>query len=102
MRKFLPLLVCLLLSISTAARAMKPVHLFAPETDAKTSISDANTEEDVTSDDEDDIEGASNDEGEDMNDVGDQDINDADGNDTAGDQDTGDDGEDDGGGDQEG
>jgi hypothetical protein len=94
MRKLLPLLLCLSLSISTLARAIKPEHVFASETDAKTSISDVNTEEEETSDDEDSREGAPNDEGEDMNDP--------DGIDAAGDQDAGDNDEvDDGGGDEE-
>jgi hypothetical protein len=103
MRKFLPLLLCLLLSIFTVARATKPAHTAAPDTktaqkpptgqeaDAKTLLDDANTDEDVASDDDDSIDGASDNEGENMNDD--------DGGDAAGDEDTGDD---DGGGDEGG
>ena len=80
MKKFLPLLLCLVLSIFTVARATKPAHTPAPDTkmahkkpsgqkaDAKTLLNDANTEEEVASDDDDSMEGASNDDGEDMND----------------------------------
>ena len=95
MRRFLSLLLCLLLSIFTVARAMKPAHAFAPETDEKALANDANTEEEVTFDNDDSTEGVSNDEGED--------INDDDGRDAAGDEDTddgdgqNDDGDDDGG-----
>ena len=110
MKKFLPLLLCLSLSIFTVARATKPAHTPAPDTktahnkptgqeaDAKTLLNDANTDEEVASDDDDSTEGASNDDGED--------VNDDDGGDAAGDEDTGDDdegeddGDDDGGGDQ--
>jgi hypothetical protein len=93
MRKFLFLLLCLSLSIFTVARATKLAHAFAPETDTKALVNDANTEEEVTSDDDDSLEVGSNDEGEDVN--GD------DGGDAAADQDTGDDdaGNDDGGND---
>ena len=108
MKKFLPLLLCLLLSIFTVARATKPAHTPAPDTkiaqneptgqeaDAKTLLNDANTDEEVASDDDDSMEGASNDEGEDMNDD--------DGGDAPGDEDTGDDdaGDDDGGDDSGG
>ena len=106
MQKFLPLLLCLLLSIFTVARATKPAHTPAldrktaqneprgQEADAKTGLNDANTDEDVTSDDDDSIDGASDNEGENMN-------ND-DGGDAPGDEDTGDDddGGDDGSGDE--
>ena len=106
MKKFLPLLLCLLLSIFTLARAMKPALTPAPDTktaqneprgqeaDAKTGLNDANTDEDVTSDDDDSIDGASDNEGENMNDD--------DGGDAPGDEDTGEaDAEnDDGGGDE--
>ena len=110
MKKFLPLLLCLLLSIFTVARATKPAHTPAPDTkipqneprgqeaDAKTLLDDANTDEKVASDDDDRIDGASDNEGEDMNDD--------DGGDAAGDEGTGDDdggddnGGDDGGGDE--
>ena len=106
MKKFLPHLLCLLLSIFTVARATKPAHTPAPDTktaqneprgqeaDAKTGFNDANSDEDVTSDDDDSIDGASDNEGENMN-------ND-DGGDAPGDEDTGEaDAEnDDGGGDE--
>ena len=105
MRKFLPLLLCLLLSIFTVARATKPAHTPAPdaktaqkkppgqEADAKTLLNDANTDEKVASDDDDSMEVAPSDEDEDMNDD--------DGGDAPGDEDTGDDdGGDDGGGDE--
>ena len=110
MNKFLPLLLCLLLSIFTVARATKTAHTPAPDTktaqneprgeeaDAKTLPNDANTGEEVASDDDDSMEVPSSDEGEDMNDD--------DGGDAPGDKDTGDDdagdddGGDDGGGDE--
>ena len=105
MKQFLPLLLCVLLSIFTVARATKPAHTPAPgektdqskpngqEADAKTFLNGANTDEEVASNDDDSIPGASSDEGEDMNDD--------DGGDAAGDEDTGDDdGSDDGGGDE--
>ena len=97
MKKFLPLLLCLSLSIFTVARATKPAHTPAPDTktaqkkptgqeaDAKTLLNDANTDEEVASDDDDSMDGASDDEGENMNDD--------DGGDAAGDEDTGDDAE---------
>lgn len=106
MKTFLPLLLCLLLSIFfTVARATKPAHTPAPDTktaqkrprgqeaDAKTLLDDANTDGKVASDDDDSIEIAPSDESEDMNDD--------DGGDAPGDEDTGDDdGGDDGGGDE--
>jgi hypothetical protein len=110
MKKFFSLLLCLLLSIFTAARATKPAHTPISETnttqnkprgqqaDAKTLFNDANTDEEVASDDDDNIPGASSDEGED--------INDDDGGAAPGDEDTGDDdagnddGADDGSGDE--
>ena len=110
MKKFLPLLLCLLLSIFTVARATKPAHTAAPDTkmtqkpptgqeaDAKTLLDDANTDEKVASEDDDNTEVASSDEGEDMNDDN--------GGDAPGDEDTGDDdagsddGADDGGGEE--
>ena len=108
MKKFLPLLLCLLLSIFTVARATNPRHTPASDTktaqnksteqeaDAKTLLNDANADEEVASDDEDSMEVASNDEGEDLNDD--------DGGDAPGDEDTGDDdaGDDDGGDDSGG
>jgi hypothetical protein len=98
MRKFLPLLLCLSLSILTVARATKPAHVFAPETDAKALVNDANTEEEAASDDDDSTTGGSNDEGED--------VNDDEGDGAASDEGTGaddgadDDGDDDGSGNQ--
>ena len=93
MKKFLPLLLCLLLSNFNVARATKPAHISAPENksaqkastgqeaDAKTLLNDENNDEDVDSDDDDSIDGASGNEGEDMNDD--------DGGDAPGDEDTG-------------
>jgi hypothetical protein len=64
MKKFLPLLLCLLLSIFTVARATKPAYTPAPDTktaqnkpsgqeaDTKTLLDDANTDEKVASDDD--------------------------------------------------
>jgi hypothetical protein len=99
MKKFLPLLLCLLFSIFTVARATKPAHTPAlntktaqnkprgQEADAKTLFNDANTDEEPISD-----------EGEDMND---NDGGDAPGDEDTGDDDAGDDdGGDDGGGDE--
>jgi hypothetical protein len=98
MRKFLPLLLCLSLTIFTIARAMKPAHVFARETETKALVNDANTEEEAGSDDDDNTTGASDDDGEDVK------GNDGDG--VAGDEGTApddegeDDGDDDGSGDQ--
>ena len=103
MKKLLPLLLCLLLSFFTVARATKLAHTPTPDTktiqeppteqeaDAKMLLNDGNTDEEVTSDDDDSTEIAPSDEGEDMNDD--------DGGDAHGDEDTGDDdaGDDDGG-----
>ena len=103
MKKLLPLLLCLSLSFFTVARATKLAHTPAPNTkiaqekptgqdaDAKTGLNDADTDENGASDDDESVEGASSDEGEDMNDD--------DGGDAQGDKDTGDDdaGDDDGG-----
>jgi hypothetical protein len=109
MKKFLPLLLCLLLSIFTVARATKPTHTAASDTrsaqknptvqeaDEKTLLNDANNE-DVPSDNDDNTAGASDNEGEDVNDDG--------GGAAPGDEDTGDDhagdddGDDDGSGDE--
>jgi hypothetical protein len=94
MRKFLPLVPCLSLSIFTVARATKQAHAFAAETDVKPLVTGASTEEEVASDIDDTIEGASNDEDEDLNDdhggdaTSDGDTRD----DDAGDDDGGDDG----------
>ena len=94
MKKFLPLLLCVLLSIFIVARATKPAHTPAPgektdqskpngqEADAKTFLNGANTDEEVASNDDDSIPGASSDEDENMNDD--------DSGDAAGDEDTGD------------
>ena len=80
MRKFLPLLLCLSLSIFTLARATKPAYTAArniktaqeestgQEADAKPLLNDTNTEEGVDSDDDDNMDDPSGDEGEDMND----------------------------------
>ena len=96
MNKLLPLLLCVLLSIFTVARATKPAHTPAPDTktaqkppteqeaDAKTFLNDANIDEEVASANDDSMEDTSN-EGEDMNE-------DEGGADDAGDEDTGDDG----------
>ena len=110
MKKFLPLLLCLLLSTFTVARATKPVRTPAPDTtsaqnkptrqevDAKTLLNDANTGEEVASDGDDSTEPASSVDGEDVNDDS--------GGDATGDEDTGDDhagdddGDDDGSGDE--
>jgi hypothetical protein len=95
MNKFLPLLLCLVLSIFTVARATKPTHMAVPnmktarneprgqEAEAKTLLNNANTGEEVASDGDDSTEPASSDDGEDVNDDG--------GGDAPGDKDTGDD-----------
>jgi hypothetical protein len=97
MRKFLPLLLCLLLSVFTLARATKTAHVFAPETDAKASVNDASTEDEAAPGDDDNT-GASNDEGEDMNDDDGEGAVDDEG--TGPDDGGNDDGDDDGSGDQ--
>jgi len=68
MRKLLPLLLCLSLSIFALARATKPAQVFAPKADANASVHDASTEEQDPSHDDDSTPGASNDDGEDAND----------------------------------
>ena len=102
MKKFLPVLLCLFVSIFTVARATKPSHIFAQETksartaptgqqaDVKALIKVQNTAEEASSDDDESTQGTSNDDGETTND---------DNGDAAGDEDTGDDdgGNDDGG-----
>ena len=97
MKKFLPFLLCLLLSVFTVAAAMKPPHTPAANTktaqknpmgreaDAKTLLNDQNSNEGVASDDDDSVDRASDDEDENMSDD--------DGGDAAGDEDTGDDAE---------
>jgi len=110
MRKFLPLLLCLLLSIFSAARATKPNHHLAPnakvaekeptgqEADVKTLLKSESTDEEVTSDNDDNMDVPSNEDGEDMND---DDGADAPGDEDTGDDDSGDDDQgDDGGGDK--
>jgi hypothetical protein len=110
MKKFLPLLLCLLLSIFTMARATKPARTSVPDTrtaqnkprgqqaDAKTLLNDANTDEQVASDDDDSTEVPSNNEGQDINDDGGGDAPD---DENTGGDDAGDDnGADDGGGDE--
>src|SRR5262245_35165171 len=67
MKRFLPLLLCLSLTIFTVARATKSAHVFTSETDAKALVNDANTEEEAGSDDDDNTTGASDDDGEDVN-----------------------------------
>ena len=108
MKTFLPLLLCLLLSIFTVTRATKPAHTPASDTrsaqnnpteqeaDQKTLLNDANNDEDVPSDNDDNMAGASDNEGENMNDD--------DGGDAPGDQETRDNdaGDDDGGNDGSG
>ena len=105
MKKFLPFLLCLFLSIFTVARATKPAHIFAPGTKSsqkpptgqqegvKALVKVQNTLEEATSDNDDEsTEGASNDDGESTSDNG-ENTNDDNGADAAGDQDTGDDDE---------
>jgi len=108
MRRFLPLVLCLSLSIFTVARATKLAHTatFYTRTtrkppveqpaDAKALFKHANTEEETGASDNDSIDDASGNEGEDVD--GDDD------SDAVDDQDTGDDdgGDDDGGGDDNG
>ena len=69
MRKFLPFVLCLSLSIFTVAAAIKPPHTPAANTktvqknamgqeaDAKTLLNDENTDEGVASDDDDSMDG---------------------------------------------
>jgi hypothetical protein len=94
MNRFLPLLLCLLLSIFTVARATKSAHAAAPDTrraqknptgqeaDVKT-FNDENTGDEVPSNGDDSAEPASSDDGEEANDDG--------GGDAPGDKDTRDD-----------
>ena len=107
-KRFLPLLLCLVVSIFTVVRATRPAHIFAPErkspptapagqqADVKSLIKVQNTAEEATSDGDESVEGTSNDDGESTNDDN--------GDDAAGDEDTGDDdgGNDDGGDDDGG
>lgn len=93
MNKFLPLLLCPLLSIFIVAHApktrtavpnMKKAHheQSGQEADAKTLLNDTNTGEKVPSEGDDSTEPASSDDGEDVNDDG--------GSDAQGDEDAGD------------
>jgi len=105
MKNFLPLLLCLLLSIFTMARATKPAHTPVPDTKAaqnkpRGQQADAKTllGEEVSSDNDDSTEVPSNNEGQDINDEGGGDAPD---DENTGDDDAGDDnGGDDGGGDE--
>ena len=109
MNKFLPLLLCLLLSIFTGARATKPTQTTIPSTktthkepsgqeaDGKILFDDANTDE--HGDDTDSTEAPSSADGENTNNDGNDD---ASGDQNAGDDDTGDDDESDDGGGGEG
>jgi hypothetical protein len=112
MRKFLPLLLCLSLSIFTVARATKPTHSLAPDikstrkpptrqqADTKTLFKHANFEEEEGSNDNDSVENASGNEGEDVNDndTGDAAADQDDGNNNGADDNGADDNEDDDGG----
>jgi hypothetical protein len=105
MKAFLPLLLCLSLSIFTVARATKPTQTAAlnirsaekntteQEADAKPLLDDKDNDEDMASDDNDSITGAFDNEGEN--------VTDENAGDAPDDQDTGDDNEgaDDGGAD---
>ena len=78
MNKFFPLLLCLLLSIFTVARATKPTPTPATtgaqknptgqQTDAKTLLDDENTDQEVATDDEDSMAGDSENDGENVSD----------------------------------
>ena len=96
MRKFLPLLLCLSLTIFTVARATKPAYVFGPETDAKALVNHENTEEEAGSDDGDNTTGAHEDDGEDVNGDDDDGVTGDEG--TAPDDEGEDDGDDDGSG----
>ena len=111
MKGFLPLLLCLSLSIFTVARATTPTQTSPlntrsaqknpkqQEADAKPLLDDKNNDEDMASDDDETITGVSDNEGEN--------VNDENGGAAPGDQDTGNDdtgdgnGGDDGGGDED-
>ena len=102
MRKFLPLLLCLSLSIFTLARATKLNVTTRQQADGKTFFKHANTEEEGGSDNDENADGTSNDDentaDDNANNAGaDQDTGNDDGtNDNGTDDDAGDDG--DGGG----
>jgi hypothetical protein len=91
MKKFLPLFLCLLLSVFTAAHATKPPHTLVLATN--TSLNDANTDEEVTPDDDDSVGIGPNDEGEDFNDdyAGEDTVHEDTGDDDGGNDDEGDD-----------
>ena len=111
MRRSLPLLLCLSLSLFTLARAIKPTHTLASDTrnapklpveqlgDAKASFKQPNTEQETGSNDNDNKDDASADEGEDANndDAGDAAADEDPGDDNGADDDAGDDNGDDGG-----
>jgi hypothetical protein len=95
MKRLIALLLCVSLSIFTAARAMKPSHML--NTIAKTAqekpagAAEEDSDEETASTDDDSMEDASDDEGEDMSgDDSEDDEGDAD----TGDDDGGDDGRD--------
>jgi hypothetical protein len=114
MRKFFPLLLCLSLSIFAVARATKPAQIRAwdtkraheeatrQEADTKPLLKESNTDEELGSDDDENMDDVSGDKGEDTNDddgrgaAGDEGT----GGDDAGDDNGGDDEGDDGGGDE--
>ena len=114
MRRFLPLLLCLSLSLFTLARAIKRTHTLASDTrsapklpveqqaDAKALFKHPNTEQETGSNDSNDNDNkddASADEGEDANndDAGDAAADEDPGDDNGADDDAGDDNGDDGG-----
>ena len=98
MRKSLPLLLCLIMSIFGVTRAIEAAHVFDPNVEAKAAVNALDSEEDVDPDDVEGVDGTSND--DDGNNIDDN------GGNAAGDEDTGDDSgaddgqDDDGGGDQ--
>ena len=111
MRKFLPLLLCLSLSVFTFVRATKATHpLGSPgecvgmlrmkqQTDTNTVSKHAKTEQETTPGNNDDAQEATGDDDQDANNDGDADATAADDteDDNAADDDTGDDGGDNGG-----
>lgn len=111
MRRFLPLLLCLSLSIFTVARVTKQIHPLSPDTksnpkppmgqqaDARTLLKDPNTEQETGSSDNGNKDDASNDEGEDVNDDddGDATADEGTGDDNGADENDDDDSADDGG-----
>jgi len=111
MRRFLPLLLCLSLSLFTLARAIKPTHTLASDTrnapklpveqqaDSKALFKHPSTEQETGPNDNDNKDDASADEGEDANndDAGDAVADEDPGDDNGADDDAGDDNGDDGG-----